>query len=63
MRIPTTTATCSLCGEGGIATRDAESDQWFGAVLAHTDPNICIRNIKQKLSQHLRQIAEEVENV
>lgn len=63
MRVPTTTATCSLCGEGGIATRNDEADQWYGAKLTHTDPNICVRNIKRKLLQRLKQVAQEVEEV
>ena len=63
MIIPTTTATCSMCGESGIATRGDEADQWHGAVLTHTDPNICVRNIKRNIVQRLKQVAEEVEEI
>ena len=52
-----------MCGEGGIATRGDEADQWHGAVLTHTDPNICVRNIKRNIVQRLKQVAEEVEEI
>lgn len=42
------TAHCNICGKAGAATSDTHTAQWKGETVVHSNPNICIANLKAK---------------
>jgi hypothetical protein len=41
-------ACCDVCGGPGVATVSAAADQWMGAKIRHTDPEICAAYLRRK---------------
>lgn len=52
---------CHICGGGGVSTGRDMAAEWTGAILVHSNPQVCINNIERKRRQAVEEVIRKSE--